>query len=97
MASEWGPLAAALAVGLITGALYFGGLWLTLRFISRFRHPALAAAGSLALRLSAALIVLYVFSRGDPVRIGSWLVGFLASRVLLVRISGQSVRVEGGG
>jgi F1F0 ATPase subunit 2 len=96
MMNEWAPLAAALVIGLATGVFYFGGLWLTLRSISRLRRPALAAAGSLAFRLSVALLVLYMFSKGDPGWIGLWLLGFLASRVLLVQLSGDRLQAAQG-
>ena len=94
--SEWITLVASLTMGLVMGLFYFGGLWLTLQSMDRYRHPARLTMGSLAFRLGVMLVSLYLISGGDPVRIGLWLFGFLLGRTLLVRwISSQKPLQEG--
>ncbi len=44
-----------LFAGLCLGGLYFGGLWMTLRRLSRWRYPFLGMGLSLSLRLSVLL------------------------------------------
>ncbi|MFN2147793.1 MAG: ATP synthase subunit I [Anaerolineales bacterium] len=83
--SEWLPLAFSFLVGVAFSAFYYGGLWLTLRSLDRFRHPAVISMGSFGLRVGVVLTGLYLLSRGDPLRISLWLFGFLAGRALCIR------------
>lgn len=46
---------ALLLAGLILGALYFGGLWITLRRLPRWRRPFLSIALSWLIRLEILL------------------------------------------
>jgi F1F0 ATPase subunit 2 len=52
--SLWHPGVLFIA-GLILGSLYFGGLWLTLNRLPRWRHPFLALGLSLLVRLTILL------------------------------------------
>lgn len=79
--------AAAVCAGILLGGIYFGGLWCTVRRMPRARHPLNLYFGSLVLRLG---IVLAVFCGvltcfGWPQLVAS-LIGFVAARLLLIRI-----------
>ena len=52
---DWIGLFLALAAGLLLGAMFFGGLWWTVRRAVSSGCPALWFAGSLLLRLGLAL------------------------------------------
>lgn len=69
--------------GTVIGALFFGGLWLTVRRIPRSRHPALLMFSSLILRLALAGAGFYWVMDGSAVRLLSALAGFLAVRWVL--------------
>lgn len=83
--NDWLLLATALIAGLVMGALYFGGLWLTVQRLSDARQPALLALGSLAGRLGMLLLGLYFIAGGQFARIGIYLLGFFIMRTILVR------------
>ena len=83
--SEWLLLVSSLVGGLAFGAFYFGGLWLTVQRLPESRRPALLALGSLAGRLGATLLGVYLVTGGQWARIGVCLLGFLVMRTLLVQ------------
>ena len=57
-------LALALAAGVLLGAIFFGGLWLTVRKGVSSKQPALWFFGSLLLRMSIVLGGFYFVSGG---------------------------------
>ncbi|WP_229213633.1 ATP synthase subunit I [Dyadobacter psychrotolerans] len=77
-------VAAAFLVGLILGALYFGGLWLTVRHTMASRYPAAGFLVSYILRTAVVLAGFYY------VGIGGWqgllicLAGFILARYLVI-------------
>lgn len=81
--------------GAALGALYFGGLWLTLRRVETARRPAALVAGSYLARLGvAALGFGWLASRGiGPVAAG--LLAFVAVRTFLIGKLGPGLGVEG--
>lgn len=83
-------LAGGLA-GALLGAVYFGGLWLTVRRLSRVRGPApwLAASYLGRLVVAGAGFGLLVALSGLPA-VASALVGFLAVRYALIRRWGEA-------
>jgi F1F0 ATPase subunit 2 len=82
--NDWLLLATALIAGLVIGALYFGGLWLTVQRLADAPQPAFLALGSLAGRLALMLLGLYFFAGGQWARIGVYLLGFFIMRTVLV-------------
>ena len=56
-------LALALAAGMLLGAIFFGGLWWTVRKGVSSEQPALWFFGSLLLRMSIALAGFYFVGR----------------------------------
>lgn len=78
-------LALGLGGGLILGAIYFGGLWLTVRRISSARHPGLRIVTSYLTRLAVLGIGFFGLLRagGAPALLGA-LLGLLAARQLVL-------------
>jgi len=73
-------------VGGVLGILYFGGLYLTLRFTPKVRHPILLVVGSyfcrLALFAAGAGLIAYYFS---VIHILLLLAGTIFARFILLR------------
>ena len=86
-------LAPALAAGVLLGAIFFGGLWLTVRKGASSNQPALWFFGSLLLRMGIALAGFYFVSGGHWQRLLLCLLGFVTARLFvtwLTRSSGES-------
>lgn len=93
----------ALVAGAGLGALYFGGLWLTVRRLADARRPALLFASSFAVRTALTVTGFYFVMDGRWERALAALLGFVIVRQLLVsrlrpapeaavRQEGESVR-----
>ncbi len=80
-------LALALGLGLVLGAMFFGGLWWTVRKGISSKSPALWFFGSLLLRTGIALAGFYFAGRGDWRRLVSCLLGFMVARVIVMRLT----------
>jgi F1F0 ATPase subunit 2 len=76
-------LAAALAAGVLLGALFFGGLWWTVRLGLSSQRPALWFLGSLLARMSVALIGFYFVGGEQWERWLLCLLGFILSRFVV--------------
>ncbi|MGR8930961.1 MAG: N-ATPase subunit AtpR [Gammaproteobacteria bacterium] len=63
-ASALTELLFAAGSGIMLGWAYYGGLWLTLRSIIHWRHPAFAMLASLMIRVAFVAIGLYVVADG---------------------------------
>ena len=75
-------LVLAWAAGLVLGAMFFGGLWWTVRRASSSRRPALWFFGSLLLRMSiAAGRLLLRLGRAHWERLLLCLLGFVMARL----------------
>jgi F1F0 ATPase subunit 2 len=77
---------AALA-GMVLGALFFGALWWTARSGATSPRPALWFFGSLLLRMGILLPAFYVVAAGHWLRMLICLLGFLAARALVMRLT----------
>jgi F1F0 ATPase subunit 2 len=80
-------LAWALVAGALLGAIFFGGLWWTVRKCVSSTHPALWLFGSLLLRMSIALAGFYFVSDGHWERLLLCLVGFVIARFIVTRLT----------
>jgi F1F0 ATPase subunit 2 len=78
-----GALAAVL-LGAVLGAGYFGGLWWTLSKLSRWRRPGLALLLSFALRGAVVVAAFVLLARAGLVPLALAFAGFLVARVVLV-------------
>jgi len=77
----------AWAAGGLLGAVFFGGLWWTVRKGVSSRRPALWFFGSLLLRTGIALIGFYLVGDGDWQRLLSCLVGFVMAQLVATRLT----------
>lgn len=83
--TAWLALSASFAVGGLLAAAYLGGLWLTVRDIQRWRHPASWLLASFFAR-AAVLVAVLILMLGD----GHWerllaaVAGFVVVRALVV-------------
>ena len=80
-------LALALVAGLVLGAIFFGGLWWTVRKGVFYKSPALWFLGSMVLRMSVVLTGFYFVGRGDWQRLVACLFGFIIARFIVMRLT----------
>jgi F1F0 ATPase subunit 2 len=84
---EVSTLALAPVAGLLLGAIFFGGLWWTIRRGVSSERPAAWFAGSLLLRLSVTVAGFYFVAGGDAKRLLLCLVGFVVARLVVTRLT----------
>ena len=77
----------ATAMGLVLGAIFFWGLWWTVRRGVASPRPAMWFLGSLLLRTSIVLAGLYVVGRGHWERLLLCLLGFVVARLVVTRLT----------
>ena len=80
-------LALALVMGVFIGAIYFGGLWWTVRQGSVSKRPAIWFLGSLLLRTSIAMAGFYLISHGHWENLLVCLLGFVIARLIVMRVT----------
>ena len=73
--------------GVVLGAVFFGGLWWTVRRGLSSKRPALWFLGSLLLRTSIALAGFYLIARGHWERLLVCLLGFVMARLIVTRLT----------
>jgi F1F0 ATPase subunit 2 len=77
----------AWASGVALGAIFFGGLWWTVRKGMSSKQPALWFFGSLLMRMSIALSGFYFVARGHWERLILCLLGFVMARLVVTRMT----------
>ncbi len=80
-------LAGAAGVGL--GAIFYGGLWWTVRRGVGARHPALWFVGSLLVRLGVVGMGFYFVGSGSWQRLVPCLLGFILARILVLIVTAK--------
>ena len=80
-------LVLAWAAGGLLGAIFFGGLWWTVRKGVSSRRPALWFIGSLLLRTGIVLVGFYVIANGNWQRLLPCLVGFVMAQLVVTRLT----------
>ncbi|MFZ7127625.1 MAG: ATP synthase subunit I [Desulfobacterales bacterium] len=85
-------LAPALVMGVLIGAMFFGGLWWTVRKGVSSQRPALWFFGSLVLRMSIALAGFYFVFGGRWDRLLVCLLGFVTARLIVTRLTRPPVQ-----
>jgi len=88
--TDWMALTLALIAGLLLGAMFFGGLWWTVRKAVSSASPALWFSGSLMLRLGLALAGFYLVGAHHWERLLICLFGFVAARLLVTWLAGSA-------
>ena len=86
--NEWLTLALAGMAGLLLGAIFFGGLWWTVRLGVASRRPALLFLGSLLLRTVVVVAGFYFVGDGHWQRLLACLFGFVIARIIVTRLAG---------
>lgn len=77
----------AFAVGMVLGALFFGGLWWTVRHGLTATNPALWFGASALARMTMTLSGLYYVARLGWPSVLACLCGLLAARVVVARLT----------
>ena len=77
----------ALLAGVLLGAMFFGGLWWTVRRAPSSKRAALWFFGSLLLRTSIALAGFYFVAGGHWERLLVCLLGFVMARLIVTRLT----------
>ncbi len=84
-------LALSLVAGGMLGAIFFGGLWWTIRQGVSSKQPAVWFFGSLLLRMAIALVGFYFIGRGHWHRVVMRLLGFVLARLVVTWLTRSSV------
>ena len=81
------PLLLAWMAGVLLGAIFFGGLWWTIRKGLSSQHPALWFLGSLLLRTSITVTGFCFVASGHWERLLVCLLGFVMARLIVARLT----------
>jgi F1F0 ATPase subunit 2 len=93
--SETLSLVLALMAGVLLGAIFFGGLWWTVRKSFSSKQPALWFLGSSLLRTTLVLAGFYFIALGQWQRLLVSLLGFAMARLMVTRLT-RGIRRTGG-
>jgi F1F0 ATPase subunit 2 len=77
----------AAAAGLVLGAIFFGGLWWTVRQAVGARSPGLWFIASQLLRMSIVLTGLWLIGPGNWQRLMACLIGMIVARLIVVHLT----------
>jgi F1F0 ATPase subunit 2 len=91
--NEWLPLALALAVGMLLGAFFFGGLWWTVVRGVVSPQPALWFLSSMLLRTSVTLAGFWYVGRTHWERCLVCVLGFVLARLLVQRLTRRTIEL----
>ena len=80
-------LVLSLMTGVLLGAIFFGGLWWTVRKAFSSKQPAPWFLVSTLLRTCTVLVGFYFISRGHWERLVVCLVGFVIARAVITRLT----------
>lgn len=80
-------LASALVAGVLLGAIFFGGLWWTVRQGVSSKRVALWFLGSMLLRTCIVLLGFYFILGDDWKRLLAGLLGFIIARLVVTRLT----------
>jgi F1F0 ATPase subunit 2 len=80
--------------GCALGAIFFGGLWLTVNKGLVSNQPALWFLGSLILRMGVVLVGFYFVADGNWERLLASLVGFLTARLVVTWMTRPSTQIQ---
>ncbi len=95
--SDIALLISSLILGISLGAVYFGGLWLTLMRLPGSEQPALLALSSFLLRSALCLLGFYLILGSGLEGLAACLAGFVLTKLALIRILGQKHEWSGRG
>jgi F1F0 ATPase subunit 2 len=85
-------------VGLLLGAIFFGGLWFTVKKLVISKTPALLMVGSFVFRISIVLLGFYFTGSGDWKKLIVCLIGFIVARFVVIHytksIDGKTLQLK---
>jgi len=93
--SETVGVSAAVLAGVLLGAVFFGGLWWTVRRALPSSQAPLWFFGSLLIRTAIVLGGFYLVSHGDWRRMVGCVAGFLLARTVVFRLTSPGRAIEG--
>ena len=76
----------AFAGGIVLGALFFAGLWLSVQKLRHAKRPGLLMLVGYAVRMMIVVSGFYLLSNGDWHKLVAALAGFILARILIVRM-----------
>ncbi len=82
-------------VGLVLGAFYFGGLWLTVSRLSSLPRPGWVLLVSFLVRLAVLLTGIYLIAEGKWQRMCACLFGFILVRFVSIQITHSELKKQG--
>jgi F1F0 ATPase subunit 2 len=85
--SEAPTLILGLFAGVLLGAIFYGGLWWTVRSSVSSTRPGLWLMGSFLLRAAIAVSGFYFVSQGNWQSLLACLLGFLIARIGVTRLT----------
>lgn len=85
MSATFAGLIPAFAWGMVLGALFLAGLWVTVRRLEHSARPGLLMVASYVARMLIVLFGFYLLSNGDWRNLVAALAGFTLIRILAVR------------
>lgn len=85
--SELWSVTSALCTGIMFGAIFFGGLWLTVRKGILSGNAVFWFLGSMLLRTGIVLLGFYYFFGSDWKKILAGLVGFVMTRLIVTHLT----------
>lgn len=85
--TEWYIFIWVLPAGVLLGILFFGGLWVTVKYGLVSKQPALWFAVSLLLRVAITLAGFYLIAGTHWERFIAMLAGFIIGRILVKRLT----------
>ena len=77
----------ALIAGIMLGAIFFGGLWWTVRKGVSAKHPAFWFLGSMLLRTCIVVLGFYFILGDSWQRLLAGLLGFIVARIIVTRLT----------
>jgi F1F0 ATPase subunit 2 len=85
------PLLFAWGIGVLLGAIFFGGLWWTVRKSLSSERPASWIFASLLLRMGVTLTGFYLVADGQWQRLLLCLLGFIMARLVVTWLTRPSI------
>jgi F1F0 ATPase subunit 2 len=82
------------SAGAVLGAIFFGGLWWTIRNGVTSVRPALWFLGSLLLRMSVTLLGFYFVAGGRWQRLVACLMGFIVARFVVMWLTRPAGEIQ---
>jgi len=71
-----------IVIGMLLGAIFFGGLWITVQHMHKSKRPGILLLASVIPRTAIVLAGIWYFADGSAMSIAACLAGFIGIRLL---------------